>query len=382
MLPTSETACFVIADISGYTSFLARVELEHAQDIIADVMATVLKNLRPQFRVAKFEGDAVFLYAVGDRLDGSPLQDAIESAYFAFRRRLRNIKQSTICECSACRQMQSLDLKFVGHHGAFVRQKMGGREELAGSDVILVHRLLKNSVNERLGGHAYALYSQACVSALGIDPVAQGLAEHSESVDVIGDIGCWVRDLEAAWTSENGRQRHEVTAETAAMVLDFEIHAPRPMVWDYFVMPELRPKWRGADKVLETTAGGGRRGLGTTNHCMHGAHAIIEEILDWRPHDYLTLSTLLPIPGAPKIVMTYAFFDLGGGTTRAEIRVARPKSKDKAFVAAAAEQFQKTITGEVAVLRALISGTGEPASAEPEPPVSAGRYVTQPVHAG
>ena len=35
MLPKPESACFVIADISGYTSFLAGVELDHAQDIIA-----------------------------------------------------------------------------------------------------------------------------------------------------------------------------------------------------------------------------------------------------------------------------------------------------------------------------------------------------------
>jgi hypothetical protein len=44
MLPKPETACFVIADISGYTGFLAGIELDHAQDIIADVMDTVLSS--------------------------------------------------------------------------------------------------------------------------------------------------------------------------------------------------------------------------------------------------------------------------------------------------------------------------------------------------
>ena len=47
--------------------------------------------------------------------------------------------------------MQGLDVKFVGHHGEFVRQKMSGREELAGKDVILVHRLLKNDVGKTSG---------------------------------------------------------------------------------------------------------------------------------------------------------------------------------------------------------------------------------------
>jgi hypothetical protein len=156
MLPKPESACFVIADISGYTSFLAGVELDHAQDIIADVMDTVVRGLRPPFRLAKFEGDAAFVYAVTDKVDGTLLQDSIESAYFAFRKRLRSIKQSTTCECNACSRMQDLDLKFVAHHGEFIKHKMAGREELAGRDVILVHRLLKNAVNEKFGRHAYA----------------------------------------------------------------------------------------------------------------------------------------------------------------------------------------------------------------------------------
>jgi hypothetical protein len=39
-------------------------------------------------------------------------------------------------------------------------------------DVILVQRLLKNDVNKMFGAHAYALYSDACVRAMGIDPAA------------------------------------------------------------------------------------------------------------------------------------------------------------------------------------------------------------------
>src|SRR3954464_11670207 len=183
MLPKAENACFLIADISGYTSYLAGVELEHAQDIIADLMDTVVRCLRPPFKLAKFEGDAAFLCAVGDSLDGSLLQDAIESAYFAFRKRLRNIDQATSCKCKACHGMQQLDLKFVAHHGEFIKQRMAGRDELAGRDVILVHRLLKNAVKERLGEHAYLLLSDACIQAMGIDAAVQGLFAHEEAID-------------------------------------------------------------------------------------------------------------------------------------------------------------------------------------------------------
>ena len=82
MLPKPELAYFAIADISGYTSFLAGVELDHAQDIIADFMDTVVKGLRPPFRLAKFEGDAAFVYAMAEKVDGSLLQDTIEFDLF------------------------------------------------------------------------------------------------------------------------------------------------------------------------------------------------------------------------------------------------------------------------------------------------------------
>ena len=128
---------------------------------------------------------------------------------------------------------------------------------------------------------------------------------------------------------------------------------------------------------------GGRRGIGTVNHCMHGAHAIIEEVIDWRPFDYLTLTTLLPMPDAPKVLMTYAFSESAGGGTHIEIRVAKPKPKDQAFLAQVGPEFQKNITNEVATLRLMLEGQQGPAAGVEEAalPVSAERFLTQPVHA-
>ena len=86
-MATSEPACLIIADITGYTSYLAGVELDHAQDILADLMNTVVKSLRPSFKLSKLEGDAAFAYALTDDIDGSLLLDTAENCYFAFRNR-------------------------------------------------------------------------------------------------------------------------------------------------------------------------------------------------------------------------------------------------------------------------------------------------------
>jgi hypothetical protein len=379
MLPKPELAYFAIADISGYTNFLAGVELEHAQDIIADFMDTVVKGLRPPFRLAKFEGDAAFVYVVAEKVDASLLQDAIESAYFRFRRRLRDVKQASTCECKACLAMSGLDFKFVVHHGEMVKQRMGGREELAGRDVILVHRLLKNTVNEKVGSRAYVLYTDACIQAMGIDPVAQGLVEHRETIDIIGDIKLGLRDLEEAWTKEIESTHVEVTRADAYVTLDFDIAAPRQTVWEYFTVPGQRQKWWPADAIVENS-GNRRRGIGTENHCMHGKDAIVEEIFDWRPFDYFTLSTLLPIPGAPKIMMTRAFQDQSNGTAHIEMRVAKPKPKDKAFVDQAVAKFKENITKAIGNLRLMMEDQQTSAPVIDEPAITSGeRFLTKPV---
>lgn len=162
-------------------------------------------------------------------------------------------------------------------------------------------------------------------------------------------------------------------------MIEFDIAAPRSKVWEYFTSPGLRPKWRGADEVRESSETG-RRGV---NHCMHGSHAIIEEVLDWRPFDYLTLATLLPVPYAPKINLTFAFSETADDGTHVEIRVAKTKPKDEALLNHAVAEFKKNIANEVASLRLMIEHQEEASSTTEEPalPVSAGRFLTKPIHA-
>ncbi len=109
---------------------------------------------------------------------------------------------------------------------------MSGREELAGRDVILVHRLLKNDVGRRFGTHAYALCSDACVRAMGIDSQAQGLVEHSETIEHIGETKCWVSDLEQAWTRESETARNLVQRANAYVMIERDFAAPRAAVWE------------------------------------------------------------------------------------------------------------------------------------------------------
>ena len=312
MLSSPESACLLIADISGYTRYLAGTELDHAQDILADLMTTVVGALRPAYRLAKLEGDAAFAYALTDRIDGSQLLDAIERTYFAFRRRLRDIGQATSCVCNACVLMPRLDLKFIAHHGSIVRHRIAGREELVGSDVIVAHRMLKNHVVERLEMHAYALFSSACVAAMGVDPVALHMTRFEDTFDDLGAMTGFVHDLGAAWTAEQQLRRVLVTERDAGYVFETVHPAPRDITWAFMTDPLMRPRWQAGVEGVEELPTAPRRGVGTTNHCMHGKDVLIEEILDWRPTDYVTQRTTLP--NGFQAVSSYVFQDAPDGT--------------------------------------------------------------------
>jgi uncharacterized protein YndB with AHSA1/START domain len=206
------------------------------------------------------------------------------------------------------------------------------------------------------------------------------LIAHHETIDVIGDVTLWVRDLDKAWSREDGQVRTEVTRGDACATLEFDIAAPRQTVWEYLSVPGQWRKWWDADDITEDS-GKGRRGVGTRNHCRHGKNANIEETIDWRPVDYYTVGIALPVPGAPRIVMTRALLEGPNGTTHLELRVAKPKPKDRAFVEGAAAKFAERMTKAVAVLRSLAEGKQSAVGAVEEPalkPLTA-RFLTEPV---
>ena len=382
MLPKPEPACLVIADISGYTGYLAGVELDHAQDILADLIDTIVGALRPPFQLSKLEGDAAFVYLAAPEFDGSHLQDTIESAYFAFRRRLRDIKQASICECDACRLIPSLDLKFIAHYGQIAKQTMSGLEELIGRDVILVHRLLKNNVEAKLARHAYILYTDAFAQRTGMNPQAQGLVEHHETVEIIGDVRCWLRDLEAGWQAEAVRKRVEIAAAEAIASFVIDVDAARQTTWEFLTAPGHRVTWTAGATAVEEDVANGRRGAGTVNHCMHGKDVIIEEVLDWQPPDYLTRRIELFDTGV-NLTLTHALSDRADGGTRIEVRVAPPPPEQMERFAQLGPMMQQSMraSGEalVKLLNEAAAGIRARVAAAPELPASAARFATQPV---
>ncbi len=286
MASTPETGFLLIADLTGYTAFLAGSEIEHAPAIAGDLLETIVGRLDPPFRLAKLEGDAAFLFVEDGRADGSLLLDAVEAAYVAFRRRLRSIDQATACDCNSCRLAPRLDLKLFVHHGSYVRTRIAGRDELAGSDVIVVHRLLKGGGAAAARGNGFALFTRAAIDALGLDPAGFALAPEEQTIEHLGSVSTFVLDLEARWQAETGARRLDVDGLEPLLDIDTTIAGEPAVVWAHLTSPALRTRWEGPLRIEETFEDG-RRGVGTLAQCVTGRLATLEEIVDWQPYDHV-----------------------------------------------------------------------------------------------
>ena len=187
----------LLADISGYTGFMAGVEQSHGVDFSAGIPAAysvlgalldaVIEGVEPDFALVKLEGDAVFAVAPAANLDGQGdrVLEELGAMYGAFTdARTRAIPASDHL-CTACPAVAYLDLKVVLHRGHAVRQRVGSGSDLLGPAVTVAHRLLKNTIRERIGFRPYLFLTDAAATALGLSRV--GLA-HREEYPEAGQI--------------------------------------------------------------------------------------------------------------------------------------------------------------------------------------------------
>jgi uncharacterized protein DUF2652/polyketide cyclase/dehydrase/lipid transport protein len=339
------TGTLLLADLTGYTAYLSGSEIEHAPMIAGDLLETIVGRLEPPFRLSKLEGDAAFMYVEDGRADASLQLDAIEAAYFAFRRRLRSIDAATACDCNSCRLAPKLDLKLFVHHGQFVVSRIAGRDELAGSDVILAHRLLKGeAASTRLAG--FAEFTDAAARELG---VLDGAVDHvAETFEHVGSTDAVVVDLDTRWRNESDLRRIGIEAADAILDVETVLPASPADCWAYLTAPKLRARWEGPITFTESSPGG-RRGVGTTTECVTGRLASLEEIVDWQPFDHLAWRLRFGGEGPIDASADLEAVDEG---TRLTLRWARPAAGGSGADVAAAAVDRKAAVGRLADLLA------------------------------
>ncbi len=280
MYPLAQNGYFLLTDISGYTSFVAETELEHAHYILTDLLQTVCISIEQLLTIHKLEGDAVFAYIPEVNLQrGETLLELIEATYIAFRKHQTSVQRATTCTCKACSSIPNLDLKFICHFGEYILQNVANTTEMVGSDVNLVHRLSKNHVSEAIGWRAYILFTRKCLDRLGL--VLENTFSSQESYEHLGQIDTLVLDMHSRY-QELMELRHISLSETNAdLALQVDFSTPPPVTWEWLNDPSKRNLWGGDVNWYPGERPNGRVGSGASNHCAHGGGVSTEVLLDW-----------------------------------------------------------------------------------------------------
>ena len=168
-------------------------------------------------------------------------------------------------------------------------QNIAGAKELVGSDVTLIHRLLKNHVSEAIGWRAYALFTQQSLEHLHMQP--EGLFPCNESYEHLGAIRTLSMDLHARYNEIVGARHVAITPDEAHHIFEYDYDGTPSVVWEWFNDPHKRGQWM-ASEIVPVIRAKGRRGAGARNHCMHGKKVIVEDVLDMRPYEYFTAALL------------------------------------------------------------------------------------------
>lgn len=303
----TSTGYIAMADISGYTTFVAATELEHSREILSELLEVTSRELEKHLVPVRLQGDAIICVSKDDEV-----VPCLEAAFVAFHRRVRAMVAATTCPCNACRTVPSLTLKFVAHHGEYSNVEVRGTKDLVGADVNIAFRLLKNHVPS----HEYLLVTRAVIERLP-EPARERFVPITETYD-LGTVEAFYRDLHDLRERSARPTRAPVTRAQA------HVHAATTVRVSPATMWQLMQEPRAFERILSAPhvdIQPGARGTmhGAEYHCHHGKDAeTVFEVVGMREPNELTF---FMYGRGPEAYGTYHFDPLPDGRTRVEFDI-------------------------------------------------------------
>lgn len=264
-----QPALLFMPDISGFTEFVNSTEITHAQSIIQEVLEIIIESNQINLEIGEIEGDAVFFYRIGKPPTMEQLLKQVQNMFTKFHQHLQMYNKQRICPCAACSSATQLKLKIVAHFGEVAGYSLKSHRKLFGRDVIVLHRLLKNSLNKK----EYALLTNALIEGAGIpDQLPEWfLPEEAKEQYDVGEISFKVADLSKL--KENlpevlPEQFNSVARTKKVFTAEGLIHAPAQTVFGAIFDLAQRTKWMEGVQRVEMITRDLINRIGTSHRCV------------------------------------------------------------------------------------------------------------------
>lgn len=236
---TISPALIFIPDINGFTHFVTQTPILHSKDIIGELLETVMNNNQLDLEISEIEGDAILFYRFGPAPSMDELTSQITQIVGAFEQTLRAYERTRLCGCQACEISHQLAIKFIVHYGPVTSMVVGDFAKLLGPAVIVVHRLLKNEVNQE----QYALLSEDYLST---QPEGQALLTRGNdpwqlgetAYEHIGPVRYCYETLPFSNRKETASPP-EIQREGTRQLISLPISTPMDWVYHVLIDPNL-----------------------------------------------------------------------------------------------------------------------------------------------
>lgn len=190
---TAHDTIFILPDISNYTKFMtgSQFSVSHAQHVIFRLINAMIDAATHTVELSKLEGDAALFYVDARRHSGAVVGRTVMEIFGAFFRERARLKASNLCPCRACKSIDDLDLKIFIHRGEAARFTFRGSVDHFGTDVIVLHRMMKNGVR----GHRYVMVTDAAAGSIALP---DGLTSYPvrEHVEHVGQVSGTVYEID------------------------------------------------------------------------------------------------------------------------------------------------------------------------------------------
>ena len=251
-------------DISGFTKFVNNTELEHGIHIISELLELLIDNADIDLQLAEIEGDSLFMFT-SKIPNYQQLIAQTTKMLEAFHKHTRSYESKRICNCGSCRTTTNLELKFLVHYGDLAFIQVKDFVKPYGSDVIKIHRLLKNNVpvNEYilLTNDAFKYYE---------DQLDETWIKKSSSFD-FGNMNYFYKNLESHTeidqSQSDATENENIEIFTPELTLENTFDANIQSIYTYLSEFKYRHLWYKEVKSMDFDEHKVNR-VGTQHNCV------------------------------------------------------------------------------------------------------------------